>query len=951
MVEATPGFPYGGDTGDLARVEVNMAMRRYRIKSVCPSGVVPFSIVSYPLLGAVFPSLAPLARSPSGGGPERPIPFLFTDPPLPPGGPFARSSYIPDACISPHPRFGTLTANIRHRRGKKVAINVPLFIDEQTLSSTPTASPLIAGKTTTLAGEGREVHFASAPAWPGGAAAKSALEASPFGGGAEDDGGMGLAAAEAIVAAADAAAATKADISGDASPSSALPTMPEAISFAARAELKARREGLWERDHDVGRNEDSVDETAGRSTVARHSDDNLNLRINMDAMAFGMGCCCLQVTFQARDLSESRALYDGLQVISPLMLALTANAPIWRGQLADTDTRWEVISASVDCRTPAEKGLLPVPTTTASSSAAAPPSWTSHPDASGAAGSGGQRRIYKSRYSSIDCFISESPRLKEGYNDLPLPVDEEALTMLTAGGVDERLAKHIAGLFVRDPLVIFSERVDQVDDRLTTEHFENFQSTNWRSVRWKPPPPDAKDMGWRVELRTMEAQTTDFENAAFTVFVVLLSRVLLSFDLNLYLPLSLVEENFARASQREAASKQKFWFRREKDVLPESLLMAAGCSAAASASAVAAAATAASASVPSTASAPGQEPSTAAAPEAARGGVYGEAEEMTLAQIFLGYSYDSSSGSCSSSSSSGAAPSAGGGSEKRCQFPGFIPLIFAYLELINCDESTKETIDQYLRFVAGRATGAIMTGATWQRRFVASHPQYRKDSAVTPDIVFDLLKKMNDIADGKVGAPELLGAMAPLPITITEEALSPTASPAKASATSTTSTTSSSSSSFAAKEAQARARLRAALRSYAEQGGTISASSASASSLVDDADGLFKSQQQAGATPRLPANEQLAAAAAGSGGGVGSGGLSSPSSSSSSSSSNGIKLRGRSFAEEIKAPSHPMIARLLRKFTVDSAASASSSSTAAGSASAGGGGVEQSFDDVPAFLS
>lgn len=38
----------------------------------------------------------------------------------------------------------------------------------------------------------------------------------------------------------------------------------------------------------------------------------------------------------------------------------------------------------------------------------------------------------------------------------------------------------------------------------------------------------------------MEVQLTDFENAAFTVFVVLLQRVILFFDLNLYIPLSLV---------------------------------------------------------------------------------------------------------------------------------------------------------------------------------------------------------------------------------------------------------------------------------------------------------------------------------------------------------------------------------------------------------------------------
>ena len=38
----------------------------------------------------------------------------------------------------------------------------------------------------------------------------------------------------------------------------------------------------------------------------------------------------------------------------------------------------------------------------------------------------------------------------------------------------------------------------------------------------------------------MEAQLTDFENAAFTVFIVLLTRVILAFDLVLYTPLSKV---------------------------------------------------------------------------------------------------------------------------------------------------------------------------------------------------------------------------------------------------------------------------------------------------------------------------------------------------------------------------------------------------------------------------
>ena len=60
----------------------------------------------------------------------------------------------------------------------------------------------------------------------------------------------------------------------------------------------------------------------------------------------------------------------------------------------------------------------------------------------------------------------------------------------------------------------------------------------------------------------MEVQTTDFENAAFTCTAVLLSRVMLFFDLNLYMPLSLVEENFRRAHVRNAVNTQRFHFRR-----------------------------------------------------------------------------------------------------------------------------------------------------------------------------------------------------------------------------------------------------------------------------------------------------------------------------------------------------------------------------------------------------
>jgi len=41
-------------------------------------------------------------------------------------------------------------------------------------------------------------------------------------------------------------------------------------------------------------------------------------------------------------------------------MALSAAAPIYRGYLADIDTRWQVIAGSVDDRTREERGLEPL---------------------------------------------------------------------------------------------------------------------------------------------------------------------------------------------------------------------------------------------------------------------------------------------------------------------------------------------------------------------------------------------------------------------------------------------------------------------------------------------------------------------------------------------------------------------------------------------------------------
>lgn len=61
----------------------------------------------------------------------------------------------------------------------------------------------------------------------------------------------------------------------------------------------------------------------------------------------------------------------------------------------------------------------------------------------------------------------------------------------------------------------------------------------------------------------MEIQMTDFENAAFAVFIVLLTRAVLSQNLNFYLPISKVDENMQRAQHRDALLTEKFYFRKD----------------------------------------------------------------------------------------------------------------------------------------------------------------------------------------------------------------------------------------------------------------------------------------------------------------------------------------------------------------------------------------------------
>ena len=401
--------------------------------------------------------------------------------------------------------------------------------------------------------------------------------------------------------------------------------------------------------------------------------------VYMDAMAFGMGSCCLQITFQAKNIREGRTLYDQLSPLGPIMLALTAATPIYKGFLVDTDVRWNQISRAVDDRTAEELGEKPL----------MHDRW----------------RIPKSRYASNSTYISQDPRLRPEYMDPDLIVDPKLKQKLMDGGMDDLLATHFAHLFIRDPIVIFNEDLKELDAD-GANHFENIQSSNWQHMRFKPPPPGS-DIGWRVEFRSMEIQITDFENAAFSIFIVLVTRAILSFDLNFYMPIARTTENMETAHTRDAVNTSKFWFR--KDPFP--------------------ARTPSPRTNGTTSSTNTPQPSRPSTP-ASLPPVSDEYTLMTISEIINGSSNPSES-----------------------SFPGLIPLVESYLNSINISVTIRCELARYLDLIKQRADGTLWTGAKWLRHFVRTHPEYGMDSVVSERVTYDLLKAVEEItqAEGKGG--------------------------------------------------------------------------------------------------------------------------------------------------------------------------------------------------------
>eukprot|EP00996_Jenningsia_fusiforme_P002942 NODE_374_length_2338_cov_25.965924_g348_i0.p1 GENE.NODE_374_length_2338_cov_25.965924_g348_i0~~NODE_374_length_2338_cov_25.965924_g348_i0.p1 ORF type:complete len:649 (+),score=127.06 NODE_374_length_2338_cov_25.965924_g348_i0:166-1947(+) len=98
---------------------------------------------------------------------------------------------------------------------------------------------------------------------------------------------------------------------------------------------------------------------------------------------------------------------------------------------------------------------------------------------------------------------------------------------------------------------------------------------------------------------------------------------------------------------------------------------------------------------------------------------------------------------------------------KAGAFPGLVPLVHNYLNLIECHGEARSMLNSYLDLIAMRASGELWTTAKWMRSFIQTHPQYKNDSIVSKEIAADLLQALKVIGEGTVCVSEMFGNLYP----------------------------------------------------------------------------------------------------------------------------------------------------------------------------------------------
>ncbi|KAJ5109925.1 Glutamate-cysteine ligase catalytic subunit [Penicillium argentinense] len=387
-------------------------------------------------------------------------------------------------------------------------------------------------------------------------------------------------------------------------------------------------------------------------TAHGHEKEN---HVCLDRLDIGIGCCSIQTTFQTANEAEARWLHDQLMPLGPIFLAMTASTPIWKGYLVDSDCRWQRYGDLLDDRLQDEKESIPA-------------RWT-----------------WKQSYISTE----QPPNLKNEQSFHPM--ENEVREYLIEGGMDSFLADHFTSILSRDPLLLTEadlQNCEPPDTRL----FESLYGCAWHPVRFKPPTSD-QGPGWRVEFRPMEAQPTDFENAAFAIFSYLVSRAISVLRLNLYIPIDRLGQSWASCQKRHAAVHGRFWFRKLE----------------------------------------WHSNSGRINKHIARMlGVQGHHNMMGKDQYALMTVDEIINGECAVDG-----------------FPGLMFMVECYFDYVGVPQKEQKQISQYLDLIRDRARGTNPTPATWMRDFAGSHKDYREDSYVSEVMCYDMMRAMVQLNEPK----------------------------------------------------------------------------------------------------------------------------------------------------------------------------------------------------------
>ena len=182
----------------------------------------------------------------------------------------------------------------------------------------------------------------------------------------------------------------------------------------------------------------------------------------------------------------------------------------------------------------------------------------------------------------------------------------------------------------------------------------------------------------------------------------MIANIISTFDLDFILPISLVDENMKRAHHKNGLLDTKFWWKvpaasGEAKVAPlrESDFLVSG-----------------NKSGNSDASDRSEDEIKAAEAE--------RYKELSISQIL-------------------------NGDESIGFNQGLFQLCQQYMALKEWPQDKIDKINTYFRFISDRAAGKIQTGASFIRDFIMNHPEYARDSKLTQQMNFDLMRMLSEL--------------------------------------------------------------------------------------------------------------------------------------------------------------------------------------------------------------